>query len=201
MSTASRAKHKLCRRVGFCLWGNPKCPSVKRPYPSGPSGKINKQKKLSTYGELLIEKQKLKAHYAISEKQLKLAYQRAKHMAGITNENLIRQLEMRLDAVLFRSGLCPSIHSAKQFICHRHVLVDGKVVDRSSYRLVPGQVVSISEERSPAIADVARALSANVPAYLELDREHCKVTVSREPDEKEVPVQAEVIRVVEFYAR
>lgn len=201
MSTASRAKHKLCRRVGFCIWNNPKCPSVKRPYPSGPSGKVNKQKKLSTYGELLIEKQKLKAHYAISEKQLNLAYQRAKHMKGITNENLIRELELRLDAVVFRSGFSPSIFAAKQFISHRHVLVDGKVVDRSSYRLTPGQTVTISEERSPSIADVVHAMSATIPAYLEIDREHCKTTVVREPDEKEVPVSAEIIRVVEYYAR
>lgn len=201
MSTASRAKHKLCRRVGFCLWNHPKCPSVKRPYPSGPSGKTNRQKKLTTYGELLLEKQKLKTHYGISEKQLKLAYQRAKRAKGINNENLIRELEMRLDAVVFRCGFAPSIHAAKQFVNHRHVLVDGKVVDRSSYCLKPGQVVSIAEERSPSIADIAHALSAEVPAYLELDREHLKVTVVRLPEESEVPVRAEVISVVEYYAR
>lgn len=201
MSTASRAKHKLCRRIGSCIWGSPKCPSVKRPYPSGPNGKMNKQKKLSTYGELLLEKQKLKAHYAISEKQLTLAYKRAKQAKGMTNENLIRQLELRLDAVIFRTGMAPSIHAAKQFISHRHVLVDGKVVDRSSYRLVPGQVITISEERSPAIADIVKIQSAEIPPYLEIDRDHCKVTVVREPDEVEVPVNASTISVVEFYAR
>ncbi len=201
MSTASRAKHKLCRRIGGCIWGDPKCPSVKRPYPSGPNGKNARQKKLSNYGELLIEKQKLKGHYAISEKQLKLAYIRAKAAKGMTNENLIRELEMRLDAVIFRAGFAPSIFAAKQFISHRHVLVDGKVVDRSSYKMRPGQVATIVEERSPSIADIVRMGSANVPSYLEIDRDHCKVTVIRVPDEKEVPVNAQTISVVEYYAR
>ena len=73
MPTASRAKHKFCRRVGQCIWGDPKCPSVKRPYAAGPHGK-GRRVKLSTYGELLMEKQKLKNYYAISEKQLRIDY-------------------------------------------------------------------------------------------------------------------------------
>ena len=96
MPTASRAKHKFCRRIGQCLWGDPTCPSVKRPYAAGPHGK-GKRSKLSTYGELLLEKQKLRNYYAISEKQLRIAFFKAKAGLGQTHEKLFRSLEQRLD--------------------------------------------------------------------------------------------------------
>ena len=130
MPTASRAKHKFCRRIGQCIWGDPKCPSVKRPYAAGPHGK-GRRVKLSTYGELLMEKQKLKNYYAISEKQLQIAYAKAKAGTGQTHEKLFRSLEQRLDAMVFRAGFAPTIFAAKQFVNHGHILVDGKRIDRS----------------------------------------------------------------------
>ncbi len=196
----ARAKHKLCRRVGSCIWGNPKCPSAKRPYPAGSSPR-GRQRKLSTYGELLVEKQKLKTHYAVSEKQLFLAYQRAKQGSGLANEKLMQNLEQRLDAILFRSGLAPTIFAAKQFVNHRHVLVDGKIIDRSSYIVKPEQTVSISPHRSPAIASTAKNSNAVPPSYLEVDLDTCKVKLLRSPVPDEIPVDVEVRRVIEFYAR
>ena len=112
MPTASRAKHKFCRRIGQCLWGDPKCPSVKRPYAAGPHGK-GRRVKLSTYGELLLEKQKLRNYYAISEKQLRIAFAKAKSGLGLTHEKLFRSLEMRLDALVYRAGFAPTIFAAK----------------------------------------------------------------------------------------
>ncbi len=195
-----RAKHKLCRRVGSCIWGSPKCPSVKRPYPAGGTAR-GFQKKLSTYGELLIEKQKLKTFYAVSEKQLRLAYQKAKKGEGLTNEKLLKNLEQRLDALVYRSGLAPTIFAAKQFVNHRHVKVDGKIVDRSSYKIKPGQVITISSDKSPSIANIAKNTNCTVPAYLEVEMEQCKVTLGREPLAEEIPCTAEVMRVIEYYAR
>lgn len=195
-----RVKHKLCRRVGSCIWGNPKCPSVKRPYASGSSAK-GRHKKLSTYGELLIEKQKLKAFYAVSEKQLRIAYQKAKKGEGLTNEKLLKGLESRLDAVVYRSGLAPTIFAAKQFVNHRHIKVDGKTVDRSSFIVKPGQVISVSADKSPSIANIAKNTNCEVPAYLEVDKENCKVTLAREPLAEEIPCICEVMRVIEYYAR
>lgn len=196
----AQAKHKLCRRIGSCIWGHPKCPSVKRPYPAGSHGK-GRQKKLSTYGELLIEKQKLKAHYGISEKQLHLAYLNAKKGRSLTNEKLMNNLELRLDAVIYRSGFAPTIFAAKQFVSHRHVMVDNKIVDRSSYRLRPGQIVSINAEKSPSIVNIAKHVNCNVPSYLEADKEQCKIVVAREPSIEEIPCNVEVMRVIEYYAR
>lgn len=201
MASGSRAKHKLCRRVGKCIWDNPKCPSVKRPYPAGTQGKGGRRKKLSTYGELLMEKQKLKGHYGISEKQLLLAYKKAKKGEGQTNEKLFVNLETRLDALVYRSGLAPSIFAAKQFINHGHIYVDGKRVDRSSFILREGQVISINAEKSPSIAEVAKNTNTTVPAYLEVDQENLKVTLIRKPQVEENPVDAQIMSVIEYYAR
>lgn len=197
----SRAKHKLCRRIGQCIWNNPKCPSVKRPYAAGSHGKTARQKKLSTFGELLVEKQKVRTHYGISEKQLLLAYKRAQKGEGQTNEKLMRNLELRLDAVVYHSGLAPTIFAAKQFVNHRHILVNGKIVDRSSYRCKAEDVVTINVEKSPSVAEAARKTNYNPPSYLDVDKENCKISILREPEIGEIPVDVEIMRVIEYYAR
>lgn len=197
----AQAKHKLCRRLGYCIWNMPKCPSVKRPYAAGLQGKNRKKSKLSTYGVMMQEKQKLKAHYALTESQLRNLFLVAKRKEGRTNETLMQHIEMRLDATVYHSGIAPTIFAAKQFVSHRHILVDGKIVDRPSYRLKPGQVVSINAEKSPKVAEIAREVNSTVPAYYETNKEDLKVTVLREPMIEEIPVQVEAMRVVEYYAR
>lgn len=201
MATASQARHKMCRRIGECIWGNPKCPSVKRPYQAGQHGKTGRRGKLSTYGTLLLEKQKLRKHYAISEKQLRIAYTNAKKGLGQAHEKLFRSLELRLDAVLFRSGFAPTIFAAKQFVNHGHILVNGKKVDRASYQVKEGQVVSINAEKSPAIAEAAKNGNATVPSYLEADTEALKITLVRLPEIEEIPVNVSIMSVIEYYAR
>ncbi len=197
-----QAKHKLCRRLGYCIWNMPKCPTTKeRAYPAGQHGKSGKKRKLSTYGEMMQEKQKLRAHYAISEKQLEIAYANAKKGEGRTNEKLMRNIELRLDAIVYHSGLAPSIFAAKQYVAHRHILVDGKVVNKGSYKLKPQQVVTLDAERSPSLAEAAKASNTTAPAYVEVDRENLKVTVLRAPEISEIPFQVEAMRIVEYYAR
>ena len=197
----SQAKHKFCRRIGSCIWGSPKCPSVKRPYAAGHHGKTARRKKLSTFGTLLLEKQKLRYHYSISEKQLRIAYAKAKKGEGLAHEKLFRSLEQRLDSLVFHSGLAPSIFSAKQFVNHGHILVDGKRVDRASYMVKEGQVISINAEKSPTIAEAAKKGNTSAPAYLEVDLEELKVTLVRAPELGEIPVEANIMSVIEFYAR
>ena len=197
----AQAKHKLCRRLGYCIWNMPKCPSVKRPYAAGLQGKNRKKSKLSTYGVMMQEKQKLKAHYALTESQLRNIFLVAKRKEGRTNEILMQHIELRLDAAVYHSGFAPTIFAAKQFVSHRHILVDGKIVDRPSYRLKPGQVLSINAEKSPKIAEIARDVNSTIPPYFETNKEQLKVTVLREPMIEEIPVQVEAMRVVEYYAR
>ena len=200
MATASQAKHKFCRRIGQCIWNDPKCPSVKRPYPAGPHGK-GRRAKLSTYGELLIEKQKLRFHYAISEKQLAIAYQKAKMGTGLTHEKLFRSLEQRLDALVYRCGFAPTIFAAKQAVNHGHIYVDGQRIDRSSSQLKEGQVITINAEKSPAIAEMAKKGNAVIPAYMEVDTDNLKATLVRLPQVEEIPVNVKIMSVIEYYAR
>jgi len=200
MPTASRAKHKFCRRIGQCIWNDPKCPSVKRPFAAGPHGK-GRRAKLSTYGELLMEKQKLRMHYAISEKQLQIAFAKAKAGEGQTHEKLFRSLELRLDALVFRCGFAPTIFAAKQYVNHGHILVDGKRVDRASCIVKEGQVISINAEKSPAIAEMAKKGNAAPPAYLEVDLDNLKATLVRMPQIEEIPVNVKIMSVIEYYAR
>jgi small subunit ribosomal protein S4 len=149
----------------------------------------------------MMEKQKLRAQYDLNERELVFAFRKASAGSGSTGEKLLRNLEMRLSSVVYRSGLTPTIFAAKQAISHRHILVDGKVVSRCSYRMKPGQLISVSAQRSPAIANIAQKTDIVAPPYLEIDKENCKVTVGREPLPEEIPANIEIMRVVEFYAR
>lgn len=200
----AQAKHKLCRRLGYCVWNVPNCPTVKgkaRTYAAGLQGKNAKRKKLSTYGEMMQEKQKLKAHYALTESQLRRAFLVAKREEGKTNETLMQHIEMRLDAVVYHAGFAPTVFAAKQFVSHRHIRVDGKIVDRCSFLLKPGQVVSIDAEKSPNVAEIAKGVTSTVPPYFETDKEALKINVVRLPLVEEIPVNVETMRVVEYYAR
>ncbi len=209
-------KHTLCRRVGYCLWGKANCPTNSRvrkdregkeiqaegrTYPAGQHGPTKRRGKLSTYGELLLEKQKLRTYYDVSEKQLRFLYENAKKGSGITGDKLTAALEMRLMTVVYRAGLTPTIFAARQAVSHRHILVDGKIVDRASYRVKAGQVISISEERSPVIAGIAKQSDAVVPSYLGREGGDIKATVLHEPQPEEILNNIDVTKVVEFYAR
>ena len=200
MPTASRAKHKFCRRIGQCIWNDPSCPSVKRPMPAGPHASKGRRNKLSTYGTLLIEKQKLKNYYAVSEKHLRNAFLKAKAGLGNTAEKLFRSLELRLDAMVYRAGFAPTIFAAKQAVNHGHIFVDGKRVDRASYIVKPSQVITINAEKSPAIAEAARKNNTTAPAYLEVDLEALKATLIRQPEVDELPLDVKLMSVVEYYA-
>jgi small subunit ribosomal protein S4 len=178
----------------------PKCPSAKRPFKAGPKGK-GRQKKDSMYKELLMEKQKLKAFYALTEKQLRLAYQHAKKSKTQTDFQFLKNLEFRLASAVYRGGLAPTIFAAKQWVNHRHIKVDGKIVDRASYLLKPGQVISLDPVRNPALADLAKKTNCEIPAYIQADKENCKITIVREPAQGEIPSIVDVMRVIEFYAR
>lgn len=193
------AKHKLCRRIGSCVWGSPKCPSVNRPYPAGSDAKT-RRRKLSTYGELLMEKQKLRAHYQVGERQLRFVLKQSRHGSGQVGNKLLCNLEMRLTSAVYRSGLAPSIFAAKQIVSHRHILIDGKIVNRGAYRVQPGQVISINPQRSASIVSIAQQTDIKVPAYLELDKENSKVTVIREPLLDEIPANVDIMRVIEYYS-
>jgi small subunit ribosomal protein S4 len=114
---------------------------------------------------------------------------------------MMQRIETRLDSIVYHAGFAPTIFAAKQFVSHRHILVDGKIVDRASYIVKPGQVISINAEKSPKIAEIAKAVTAEAPAYFEVDKEQLKIKLVSLPTIDAIPFSVESMRVVEYYAR
>ena len=196
-----RPKVRLSRRLGLPL--TPKAVGYfeRRPYPPGEHGRKRKQQ--SDYSTRLLEKQRLRAQYDVSETQLRRAFDRARRTGGKTGEALIQDLESRLDATVLRAGFARTIYQARQFVTHQHVLVNGRRVDRPSYRLRPGDWVSIAERsRTKEPFQVAASgAHADAPAYLEVRLADLTCRVDRVPTREEVPVVCEEQLVVEYYSR
>lgn len=204
MSKRISAKHKLDRRVGENVWGRPKSPVNKRDYGPGMHGQRRKGKP-SDFGLQLMAKQKLKGYYGnILEKQFSKIYDQASSMKGNTAENLIGILESRLDAIVYRAKLVPTVFAARQFVNHGHVKVNGVRSNIPSMRLRPGDVVEI-KEKSKNMALVLEALQSperDIPDYIDVDPKKMTVTYIRVPEFAEVPYPCtmEPNLVVEFYS-
>ncbi|MGY1815534.1 30S ribosomal protein S4 [Blastococcus sp. SYSU D00820] len=196
-----RPKVRLSRRLGLPLTPKAVAYFERRPYPPGEHGR--KRKQASDYSTRLLEKQRLRAQYDISETQLRRAFDRARRSGGKTGEALIQDLESRLDATVLRAGFARTIYQARQFVVHRHVLVNGRRVDRPSYRLRPGDFVSIAERSRPMepFQVAAAGAHATPPAYLEVRLADLVARVERTPGRDEVPVVCEEQLVVEYYSR
>lgn len=197
-----RPKVRLSRALGIPL--TPK--SVKyfeaRPYPPGVHGRARKQE--SDYKVRLREKQRLRAQYNIREAQLRNAFDKAARTGGKTGEALIVDLERRLDALVLRAGFARTIYQARQFVVHRHVLVNGRRVDRPSYRLRPGDVITVAERSRPMVpfqVAAADGHSAEVPPYLEVRHDALAARLARLPERAEIPIVCDEQLVVEHYSR
>lgn len=197
---------KQCRREGQKLFLKgercltDKCGVERRSYPPGDHGRG--RQKQSEYRLQLREKQKAKRYYGILEKQFANYYDKASRQQGITGENLLALLELRLDNVLVRLGFAASRRQARQLVRHGHWLVNGRRVDIPSYQVRAGDVISIKANSSaePAIRD-ATELTGQVPAWLQADHDTLTAKVLRKPERREVaaPVQEQLI--VELYSK
>ncbi len=207
MSTKSRTRSKtrLSRALGIPL--TPKAAKYleKRPYAPGEHGRT-KRKADSDYAVRLREKQRLRAQYGIREAQLRRIFQEARRAEGLTGENLVELLEMRLDALIVRAGIARTTAQARQMVVHRHILVDGQLVDRPSFRVKPGQLIHV-KERSEGMEPFQVAAAGGhvdvlppVPAYLDVEIDKLHATLVRRPKRVEVPVTCDVQLVVEYYA-
>lgn len=202
MTASSRPKAKRSRALGIAL--TPKCVKYleNRPYPPGVHGRARKS--TSDYKVRLLEKQRLRAQYDISEKAMRRAFDSANRSSGQTGQRLVAALESRLDATVLRSGFARTIYQARQVVVHRHVLVNGRRVDRPGYLLRVGDIVSIapkSATKEPFLVAAAGAHSDSPPAYLSVEIARLVATVVREPERHEIPVICNEQLVVEFYAR
>jgi len=195
-------KSKICRRLGENLWGKDNCPTNKRT--SGPGMHGARRGRLTDYGVQFREKQKLKGYYGnISERQFVNIYKEASRRKGDKSENLIKILESRLDAIVYRMNFVPTVFAARQFINHKHVTVNGKVVNVASYRCKIGDVIEVREKsRSiPMVIEAVEKTEREIPDYITVDK--FKGTFNRLPEFDEVPypVQMNPHLIIEFYSR
>lgn len=206
MANRSRRQVRLSRALGIAL--TPKAARFleRRPYAPGQHGRARRRQE-SDYAVRLKEKQRLRAQYGIREAQMRRAFEEALRAEGKTGFNLVELLEMRLDALVLRSGFARTIAQARQVVVHRHILVDGQIVDRPSFRVKPGQTIQVKPKSQTTVpfeiaaAGVHRDVLPPVPAYLDVELERLRATLVRRPERPEVPVIADEQLIVEYYSR
>lgn len=197
-------KFKLCRREGVNLFGTPKYDVRKRRTLPGQHG--GSMSRLSEYGKLLRNKQVLKRVYQMTEKQFKrfvtdIAAKYSKNN-GIDYDKAVKvTLERRLDAVLYRSGVAKTIIQARQMITHGHFLLNGKKHNVPSYLVKQGDVLELKEKLKNSTLYAEWNSNVKIPSYLKVELRDKKVEVIDLPRVEEIEVPADVLKVVEFYAR
>lgn len=161
------------------------------------------RRKMSVYGQQLLDKQKIRTHYGLLEKQMRIVFKQAQRMGGVTGTNLLMLLESRLDCIVYRLGYAPTIPAARQLVVHGHVTVNGKKVDRPSFRVVPNMVVGIREKsrKIPAVAEGAENPPAMLPAYLEREQKAFEGKMVALPNHETIPFQADTAGVIGYYSR
>lgn len=194
------AKVKKSRSLGVAL--TPKAERImkKRPNPPGAAGH-NRRRRKSEYGIQLLEKQRLRFQYNVGESYLQRMFERASRMPGVTGENLIGLLESRLDALVLRAGLAPTIYAARQYVTHGHFTVNGEKATIPSQRLKPGDVIAVKpRSQSMLIFNELRNQGSSVP-YVESDLGSFTARFAFAPERADVPVICDEQLVVEYYSR
>lgn len=194
-------KVRLSRKLGIEMTQKASKLASRKPYPPGQHGASKRRGKQSDYGRQLLEKQRLRLQYNVSEKQMRNYYKKATKLTGNTGELFIQQLEKRLDAFVYRAGLARTIYMARQLVNHGHILVNGKKVDIPSFSLKVNDVVSIipKTRKLENIQDSIR--SAAPPIYIEISKADFSGKFLHVPAREEVPVICEISLVVEYYSR
>lgn len=184
-------KHRMCRRVGQAVCGRPNCPTSKRPYPPGQHGRG--RRRLTEYHLRMLEKQKLRSMYGVGERQFRRYFREATRRQGVTGEELLRQLETRLDSVVLRLGFALTLPQARQLVSHGHILLDGRRVDVPSAAVRPGQSVEATAAAKNFVSvREALEITPDPPAYLDRDRDAVRGTLTRLPERDEIPLPVTV---------
>lgn len=194
-------KSKIARKFGEAIFGTDKS-LEKKNYPPGQHGLARKRKKVSEYGTQLLEKQKAKAIYGVQEKQFYRTYEAAARLGGITGENLLKLLESRLDNVVYRLGIAPSRAAARQLVSHRHITVNGNVVNIPSYSLKVGDVVAV-REKSKSLEVITESLAGKRNRYpwLEWDGATMSGRFLQKPEREDIPENIKEQLIVELYSK
>lgn len=204
MTKRLQSKYKINRRLGENLWGRPKSPVNRREYGPGQHGQ--RRRKPTDYGTQLTAKQRLKGYYGnITERQFRNIYLEASRRTGDTSEHLIGLLERRLDAVVYRMKLVPTVFAARQLVNHGHLNVNGRRVNIPSYSVKAGDVIEVREKsrQLAAILEAQQSPERDIPDYVEFDQTKQRGVFKRVPGLADVPypVKMEPNLVIEFYSR
>lgn len=194
-------KSKIARKFNDPIFG-PSNAVQKKPYGPGQHGR-GRRKKQSEYAIQLNEKQKAKYTYGVLERQFANLFHKASRRSGITGEVLLQLLESRLDNVVYRLGISPTRRGARQFVLHKHILVNGEVVNIPSYSLKTGDIVSV-RERSKSLEVVVNSISGNRAQkypWLEWDNNEMSGKMIGVPEREEIPENIQEQLIVELYSK
>ncbi len=194
-------KTKISRKFGESLYGADRN-FDKKNYPPGQHGQNKRRKKTSEYGIQLAEKQKAKYTYGILEKQFRNTFEKATRKKGVTGEVLLQLIEARLDNVVYRLGIAPTRSASRQLVSHRHILVNGNLVNVPSFAIRPGDVISI-REKSKSLEMVTNALESwrNAFSWLEWDDDKMAGKFMNYPERADIPENINEQRIVELYSK
>ena len=201
MARYTGPKSRIARRFGEAIFGPDKVLS-KRNFPPGQHGN-NRRKKTSEYGVMLAEKQKAKYTYGVLEKQFRNMFEKAERAGGVTGEVLLQNLECRLDNVVYRLGIAPTRAAARQLVGHKHIIVDGEVVNIPSYAVKPGQIIGV-REKSKSLEVIANALAGfNHSKYpwIEWDENTKSGKLLHKPERADIPENIKEQLIVGLYSK
>ena len=201
MARYTGPKSKIARKFGEAIYGEDKV-LAKKNYPPGQHG-VNKRRKTSEYGTQLREKQKAKYTYGVLEKQFRNLFKKATRTKGVKGEVLLQLLESRLDNVVYRLGIAPTRAAARQLVLHRHITVDGQVVNIPSYSVTPGEFVAV-REKSKSLEVIADSLAgfnhAKYP-WIEWNESNMAGTFLHIPERADIPENIKEQLIVELYSK
>ena len=201
MARYTGPKTKIARKFGEAIYGEDKH-FERRKYPPGQHGPNRRRGKKSQYAIQLTEKQKAKYTYGILEKQFRNLFVKASRQGGNTGEVLMQLVESRLDNVVYRLGLTPTRRGARQLVSHRHITVNGEVVNIPSYQLTPGDVVGV-RERSKSLLVITDSLDQNKSSYewLKWNDEKMEGEFVNRPERVQIPENIQEHLIVELYSK
>ena len=201
MARYTGPKTKIARKFGEPIFGDDKV-LAKNNYPPGQHG-VNKRRKLSEYGTQLREKQKAKYTYGVLEKQFRNLFDKATRTKGVKGEVLLQLLESRLDNIVYRLGIAPTRAAARQLVLHRHITVNGSVVNIASYSVKPGEVIAVREKSKSleVIADALAGFNHSKYPWLEWDESVMGGKMLHLPQREDIPENIKEQLIVELYAK
>ena len=193
---------KKSRRLGIALSDKAARILEKRPNPPGEHGS-KMRRKMSDYGRHLLEKQRFRHTYGLLEKQFRNYVFKAMSQSGVAGENLLRLLETRLDSLIYRAGFTHSIREARQLVTHKHVLVDGELINVPSFLVKPKMKIQIGEkmQNNLQLREAAGKSSNKLISYLEILRPDLSIILNETPSRDMIPVELDENMVIEFYSK